>query len=186
MEVASLSSSLNAVFVDDVKVMCKYFLQAVVAGSSSANGEAVDARLDAALLALTTFLCEAGKAAAKPEAVRESLAEQGVAAEAAAVVAELYVKHRDKIVAHMAATGIAAPAIVGVDWRLDYSVRSNTCGRSNEPLFFVTLTVKDRGLLRRIDLMATAEQLDDWLAKVKDAVKETDRLLNNGNFSASG
>ena len=185
MDVTSLPSSLNAVSVDELNMLCKYFLQAVVAGSAGVEDQP-DARFDKPLLDLTTFLCEAGKVAAKPEAVRESLAEQGVAAEAMVVVAEAYERHRDKIVAHMAATGIAAPAIVGVDWRLDYCVRSNTSGRSNEPLFFVTLTVKDRGLLRSVDLMATAEQLDDWLAKVKDAVKETDRMLNSGSFSASG
>ena len=90
---------------------------------------------------------------------------------------EIYEKHKDKIIAHMSATGIAVPAIVGLDWRLDYAVRSKTAGRSNEPLFFVTLTVKDRGLLRNIEMVATSEQLQDLLSKVKDAVKQTERLL---------
>ena len=110
---------------------------------------------------------------------RESLVEQGVNTDVIALISEIYEKHQDKIITHMAATGIAAPAIVGLDWRLDHAVRSKTAGRSNEPLFFVTLTVKDRGLLRNIDMMATSEQLQDMLAKVRDAVKQCDRLLKS-------
>ena len=81
--------------------------------------------------------------------------------------------------------GISSPALVGMDWRLDYAVRSKTAGRSISPLFFVTLMVKDRGILRNIEMVATAEQMQDLLAKVRDAVKQTDRLLNNNNTGTS-
>lgn len=63
-------------------------------------------------------------------------------------------------------TGIASPAIVGVDWRLDYSIRSKYAGRENAPIFFVSLKVKDRGLLRYINMTASIQELQDLLSKV--------------------
>ena len=62
--------------------------------------------------------------------------------------------------------GINAPAIIGVDWRLDYSIRSKNAGRENVPLFFVSLKVKDRGLIRDVNMIATLEELQDMLSKV--------------------
>jgi COMM domain len=114
----------------------------------------------------------------------EYLSEQGIKANIAASIVDHYDRCKDKIFSYLEATGISTPAIVGIDWRLDYCVRSKTAGRSNTPLFFVTLTVRDRGLLRRIEMVATPDQLQDMLAKVKDAVKQTDRVLSASSSSS--
>lgn len=53
-----------------------------------------------------------------------------------------------------------------MDWRLDYSVRSKHGGRNNSPMYFVSLKVRDRGLLRTIEMVASIEELQDMLAKV--------------------
>jgi len=74
--------------------------------------------------------------------------------------------------------GIAAPTIVGVDWRIDYAIRSKTIGKINAPMFFVSLKINDRGLLRYITMTATSEELQDLLSKVKDAVKQADRAVS--------
>lgn len=39
-------------------------------------------------------------------------------------------------------SGITMPSIVGVEWRLDYVVRSKHGGRENFPLFLVSLQVR--------------------------------------------
>lgn len=67
-------------------------------------------------------------------------------------------------------TGIAAPSIVGIDWRLDYSIRSKNAGRENTTMFYVALRVKDRGVIRDINMMATMEELQDLLSKVRRLV----------------
>lgn len=56
-----------------------------------------------------------------------------------------------------------------MDWRLDYSIRSKHGGRKNAAMYFVVLKVKDRGLPREIQMMASYEDLQDMLAKVIDA-----------------
>jgi hypothetical protein len=58
-------------------------------------------------------------------------------------------EHSELLVEHLS-SGIAAPEVVGVDWRLDYSVKSRKGGRENVAMFYVSLTVKDRGLLREV------------------------------------
>lgn len=96
--------------------------------------------------------------------------------------------------------GIAAPTIIGVDWRLDYSIKSKNAGRENASMFFVSLKIKDRGVVREINMIASIEELQDMLSKVKtlissfasqpnltdfayfqvrDAVKQTERVLSS-------
>ncbi len=66
----------------------------------------------------------------------------------------------------MIQTGIAAPTIVGVDWRLDHSINSESTGRANVPMFYVALKVNDRGVFREINMIASLEQMQDLLSKV--------------------
>lgn len=77
--------------------------------------------------------------------------------------------------------GIAAPTIVGVDWRIDYAIRSKSIGKINAPMFFVSLKIFDRGLYRYITMTATSEELQDLLSKVKDAVKQADRGVSSSS-----
>lgn len=63
-------------------------------------------------------------------------------------------------------TGIVLPTIVGIDWRLDYSIKSKNAGRENVTMFYVSLKVKDRGVLKDINMIATIEELQDLLSKV--------------------
>jgi len=67
----------------------------------------------------------------------------------------------------MSLAGIAAPTIIGVDWRLDYSIKSKNAGRENASMFFVSLKVKDRGVVREINMIASIEELQDLLSKVR-------------------
>ena len=90
---------------------------------------------------------------------------------------DLYESNKDTLVQHLERTGIGAPELIGVDWRLDYAIRSKHGGRGNLPMFFVNLKLKDRGLVRDIEMVCNQEELEDMLAKVKDAVKQTERIL---------
>jgi hypothetical protein len=108
------------------------------------------------------------------------------------IITELYTEHVDTLIEHIEATGIlmnlirvrpssivtthiftlpgiAAPTIIGIDWRLDYSVKSKNAGRENATMFYISLKVKDRGVMREINMIASIEELQDLLSKVGGA-----------------
>ena len=62
--------------------------------------------------------------------------------------------------------GISFPDLVDIKWRLDYTLQSKIYGRVNMPLYFITLKVKDNGIIRDIEMLATLEELQHMLAKV--------------------
>jgi len=154
--------------------LLKYFMQAVVTGSSAVS---VADEHEPALCCISTVLLEAAKARNSPVQLGSVLSECGVISSVSSVLIELYTQHFDTLVAHMEVTGIAAPTIVDIDWRLDYSIRSKHAGRECLPMFFLSLRVKDRGLLRDIEMIASQEDIQDMLAGVRDAVKQVDRVV---------
>lgn len=81
-------------------------------------------------------------------------------------ICDLYEQHSGTLIAHMETSGISFPELIGMDWRLDYSIRSKHGGRKNTAMYFVVLRVKDRGLPREVQMMASYEDLQDMLAKV--------------------
>lgn len=181
METLSISArataglgKLNAVSEPGLALLCKYFLQSVVAGSSAV---VVDDGDHEALCAVSTLLLEGAKAQSPAAQIRAVLTECGVGAETATVLTELYSTHLETLTAHMLRTGIALPEIVDIDWRLDYAVAAKHAPKLNAPVFFLSLRVKDRGLLRDIEMVADQQELQDLLASVRDAVKQVDRVV---------
>jgi len=76
-------------------------------------------------------------------------------------------------------TGISAPQLVDVDWRLDYHVRSKLGGKENKPIYFLVLKVREHGLIRDIQMVASLEDIQDLAGKVKEALKQVDRVLTS-------
>lgn len=86
--------------------------------------------------------------------------------------------------------------MVGVDWRLDYYIKSNTLEKADAPLFYISLKTKvnrelgstvsqDEGGesghssgLENVSFTCTVEQLQDLVAKLRDAVKQVERSSN--------
>jgi len=182
METLSLSSRSAGLIaevdmLDSARVaeLCKYFIQSIVAGSSKS---VIEDREEPILRAISTLLLEAAKMRANPTAIANVLQENGVTTNAKSIVS-FYTQHQNTLITHIEATGIAAPSIVGLDWRLDYSVRSKHGGRENVPMFFVTLFVVDRGVKRDIDMIASQEELKDLLSRVKEAVRSVGKVVTN-------
>ena len=100
------------------------------------------------------------------------------------MIGTLYAEHGQMLRQHIESTGIVAPTIVGVDWRLDYAIRSKHSGRESAPIFYVCLKVKDRNLYRDINMMASLEELQDMLSKLRDANKQVERTLNMADSSS--
>ena len=60
---------------------------------------------------------------------------------------------------------------------MDYSIKSKNAGRENASMFFVSLKVKDRGVVREINVIASIEELQDLLSKVRIFCGPTVALL---------
>ena len=129
-------------------------------------------------IAISTLFLEASKVRASSEQFSTVLTDLAISPANVTMLKEMYEQNRGPLLEHIEMTGISAPQLVGVDWRLDYGIRSKHGGRGNIPIFFVTLKLKDRGIIRDVDLIASQEELQDMLAKVRDAVKQTERVLN--------
>lgn len=111
--------------------------------------------------------------------------EQGVSDAVSIIISDFFGKHGSIISSHMSVTGISAAQIVGIDWRLDYSVRSKHAGQDNTPLFLLCLKIKEpnSNVIKPVEIIATQEELQDMLSKVRDAVKQVERVVV-GNTNA--
>lgn len=68
---------------------------------------------------------------------------------------------------------------MGIDWRIDYAIRSKATGKDNVPMFYISLKVLgDDNQINNINFIASLEEMQDLLAKVRDAVKQVERVLN--------
>ncbi len=154
-----------------VESLCSTFLKSLINGTPPAGG--ISDKMEPYLRAISTLYLEAARNKATSTSLSASLAESGVNTGNGHLktILETYHLHRDTMIAHMEATGIAAPALVDIQWRLDYSVRSKHGGRENVPMYFVTLKVKDRGITRDIEMIASLEELQDMHSRTREAVK---------------
>ncbi len=114
--------------------------------------------------------------------VRSLFQEQSLVGENIDVIISFYNQHQETILNHISKIGISFPQIIGVDWRIDYSIRSKTTGKENVPMFFVSLKVLEpNDKVNNINFIANLEEMHDLLAKVRDAVKQVERVLNTEN-----
>lgn len=135
---------------------------------------------------------------------RTALRDQGANDKVAAIFSEFFDKHKLTLFTHLSSTGtvhitsiftnivmmragISAPSIVGIDWRLDYSVRSKHAGQENTAMFILCLKVHERNTneIRNVEIVATQEEVQDMLSKVRDAVKQVERVVVASTASQS-
>lgn len=161
--------------IEEVKKVCKYIYQTVVQGSSSTDPALFKEDI---LGSISTVLFEAARLQAAPQQLNQVLIEQGLGTEIATLVTTLFEQNRDILIQRIASTVISHPSLVNISWRLNYDVRSKHGGRENVPSFLVTLELKDRGFIRYVDMVMNAEQLQDMNSKMRDAIKQVDRILN--------
>ena len=69
-------------------------------------------------------------------------------------------------------TGFGLPHVVGVDWRLDYHMKTNQLEKVNEPVFTMSFNTTDaHGVQAKEQLSCDLAQMQDLVAKLKDAQK---------------
>ena len=67
------------------------------------------------------------------------------------------------------------PRIVDVSWRLALITNTSTAKKVYEPSFLVQLTVADAGKLKDIQFSCNAEEMNDFVQKLKEASAQIER-----------
>ncbi|TWW71104.1 COMM domain-containing protein 3 [Takifugu flavidus] len=71
--------------------------------------------------------------------------------------------------------GSCPPRVNDVSWRLQHHIKNAHLDRVNEPFYTISLKTENQGSLEDINFTCTVEQLQDLLAKLKDAAKSVER-----------
>ena len=109
------------------------------------------------------------------------LGQGGLEDEHAGHVCKLYTENMAAIRRALSKVGFKFPEVVGMSWRLDYTLRSSTVGKMQKQLFLITLhTMHPGGTATDVTFTCSQEQLRELQAKVDDAVKQVDRLRGAG------
>jgi hypothetical protein len=90
-------------------------------------------------------------------------------------------------------TTFSFPHIVGVDWRLNYFIKSNSVERENKPVYFIRLKTNaptappssgSEGSSQQqqsedVEFTCSAWELIDLHTKLRDAAKQFERITNS-------
>lgn len=169
---------INDTSNDILQSLCKYILQMIQSNQSNVSMDKLS-KYEDILASIATLLFEAARIQANLDQFKMTLQDIGLDKEYMDILYILYEQHYETFIQHANHISIDFPAIVGMEWRLDYKVRSKHGGRENIPLFLISLQVKDRGLIRYVDMSATQQELEDLLGKVRDAVKQVERVTKS-------
>uniref|UniRef100_A0A7S1XW81 COMM domain-containing protein 3 n=1 Tax=Phaeomonas parva TaxID=124430 RepID=A0A7S1XW81_9STRA len=132
----------------------------------------------AAHLALVALIVDAVRTGLAEDQLRGNLEELGFGEGHIAAFLETLGRARPTLQRGLGSIGIAFDAIVDIDWRLDYTVRSSAGGSVHEPFYFVSLKTRTPGGdLSSVEFTCNLEQLQDLYAKVQDATKQVSRIL---------
>ena len=72
-------------------------------------------------------------------------------------------------------TGKQFPRIVDVSWRLSLITNTSTAKKLYEPTYLINLTVSDAGKIRDIQFECNAEEMGDFVQKLKEATSQVER-----------
>jgi len=126
-----------------------------------------------------SVVTEAAKADAMPDNLLVALEEAGLGSGSAKKLTAIFECRREELRFNLRRTGLTGLRhLVDVEWRLDYHIRSSGTGVENVPVYLVALQTKGAdGSIESQKLTLSQEQMLDFLATVKDANKQIDRIL---------
>ena len=138
------------------------------------------ASVKAAHMAVLTLLSEAARVNADKGSFQGILEDAGLSADRISGLVEGYASAVEIIRENLKTDTLGVPRIVGIDWRLDFSIESSAFGSQHQPMYFVTLNLQDvegdATSIRDVTFLCSAEQLQDLYAKVEDACEQVARV----------
>lgn len=86
-------------------------------------------------------------------------------------------RRREEIRNHLSQFHLGIPNLVGINWRLDYYLKSEILEQTRLPVYFVTLETRTGdGSRKDIQMTCSFPELQDLLDKVRDALKQAEKL----------
>jgi hypothetical protein len=111
-----------------------------------------------------------------------SLEEGRLSSGRAQYLAGKYDASRVALRAKLGGISVMFPRVVGVDWRLDYYIKSNAIEKVDVPVYFVCLKIKQPDdTLRDVPFSASLQELQDMLSKLQDAAKQVERIYQKSD-----
>mmetsp|Transcript_29415 Transcript_29415/g.67472 ORF Transcript_29415/g.67472 Transcript_29415/m.67472 type:complete len:199 (+) Transcript_29415:36-632(+) len=128
------------------------------------------ARVKAATAGVASALLEAARADMAPRDVRNALEDSGVPAGRASLIEKVYEEKLPALRRLLGRTRFSLPQLVGVQWRLDYVVKTKHADHVNEPFFLLRfVTVQRDGQEEPLEVTCSEEQVSDLYATLKEA-----------------
>jgi hypothetical protein len=129
--------------------------------------------------AVLAFALEACKHNATAAQLRPLLDDAGVGNAAIDVFLAQYATHQAAVVKVLSQTSFAFPSVVGIDWKLDYLVKSDALEQVRTPIYSIALkTQQADGRVEDVNFSCNYQELQDLLHKLQDASKQVERILN--------
>lgn len=162
------------------------FDRVVALAASAAAGSAPDpaaAALDGlparqAFSAATQVIAAASSHAADERDVRSVLDEGGLDEAQAGRFAAAAGGAREAVRAALARTSFDPARVEGVDWRMDYLLKSNALEKIKVPVYFVTLKTREpSGEPRDVQFTCSYQELQQLISKLRDGLKQVERIL---------
>jgi len=181
-DLALLSSFSDGAFKKLVKgafgVLLGSTEETAVTGDAELGGDPVD--LKRVFTALTSAILEAARADLDEASFVRVLEDSGVLSERAAAAGQGFAKYCSSLRSELSTTTFGCPRIVGVDWRIDYVVKSRHLEKNYRPGYLVTLhTLDAQDQPKDITMSCSVEELTDLVGHLRDATKQVARIVKS-------
>nr|CAH7718850.1 unnamed protein product [Callosobruchus chinensis] len=126
---------------------------------------------------LLTITSEFARRRSSNEDIIRSLSEHGISSAKADWYADLYKKHEKTLTGVMANIGSSLPHIVDIRWKMAFTVKTSELDAMDGPIFMIALVTqqydlaKEEDVRKEIVFRCTANELQDLVFKIKDAVR---------------
>jgi len=127
---------------------------------------------------IVSFLLEAARADVSGASFSSQLQETELSAPQVELMTAVLAAKKAAIQKVLKLVGFKFPQVIGLDWRLDYQLRSSTVGKMGSHVYFLKMkTLNKDGVPEMFEFTCNVEQLKDLLSKVQDAKKQLDRVM---------
>lgn len=145
--------------------------------SSLCTSDIDDAFKKQTIPAFMTLFIESAKTDTSSEQLGLILDDCELTSHRKAIILEMYASSKQRIRARLTKIGTTPPHIVDVDWRLDYNLQNNQSNKVMKLLYTVGVKTDHTSSEKSNDIQfsCSREQLQDFVGKLKEAVKAVER-----------
>lgn len=126
-----------------------------------------------AFAAALSLALEAARQDAGAEEINTLLEDAGILGEQAEVFQSLLTQFKPHIRSHLSRIDISFPVLIGVEWRLDFYMKSDSYENARQPIFFITLHTRlPDGSIEPQSFTCNYPELQDLLSHLTDACNQ--------------